>query len=73
MPVLLVKVKPYSARSLDFNMRVTTTRSVVNHFWRVENRYFMYTAVLHLVYSNFIDGDLWLIVGCYNGSRYKQS
>ena len=39
----------------------------VNHLG-VSSRYFMYTAVLHLVYWSFGWGR-WVIVGCYNWSR----
>jgi len=31
----------------------------------------MYTVVLHLFYWSFRWGR-WVIVGCYNGSRYKK-
>ena len=33
---------------------------------------FMYIAVLHLLYPS-LDGGRCVIVGCYNGSRYKKS
>ena len=38
-------------------------------FWEVASRYFVHTVVLHLLCS---DEGRWVIVGCWNGSRYKK-
>jgi len=38
---------------------------------RVARRYFKYIAVFHLLYPS-LDVGRWVIVGCYNGSRYKK-
>jgi len=40
-------------------------------FGEVTSRYFMYTAVLHSLYSSFCGGR-WVIMDCYNGSLYKK-
>ena len=31
----------------------------------------MYIAVFQLLYPS-LDGGLWVVVGCYNGSQYKK-
>jgi len=46
------------ARTVGFQPGGRDPRGVVNHFQRVASRYFMYTAVLHLLYSRFRWGSL---------------
>jgi len=48
--------------TLVFNPGVVTPRVVVHIFGGVASRYFMYTAVLHLLYTSFRWG-LWVYSG----------
>jgi len=48
-----MRVSYCSVTPVVFNLGAATPRGVVNHFWRVPSRYFMYTAVLHMLYSSF--------------------
>ena len=56
-----------SPKPVFFNPVLATPEGSSIAYGLVASRYFMYTAVLHLLYSSFRWG-LCVIMGCYNGS-----
>ena len=62
-------VKPFMP--VVFNLGDATPEGSWTIFGGVANRYFMYTAVLHMLYSSFKGGRL-VIVACYNESGHKK-
>ena len=65
--VFLIQLRP-----IVFNLEVAGPTEVVNHLWKGRQKVFYaaYIAVLHLLYPS-LDGGCCVIVGCYNGLRYK--
>jgi len=64
---------PLYSSTVVFKLGVAAHRWVVRTIFRgVASRYLLYTAVLQLFYLSFKWGSChWVIVGCCNGSQYK--
>jgi len=65
-------VRSLCSKPAVFNMGGHDPRRVVNHLWRRSRVDILCTQVYYICFIRILDEGGWVIVGCYNGSRYEK-